>query len=96
MDITLGALVSNLLAPAILFFILGLIAAVARSDLSIPSGAAKVMSIYLLLAIGFKGGVSVAESGLSTTLIASLGMGAVLSFAPAVCGLWPAAHFNQS
>ncbi len=73
-------LIENLLAPTILFFVLGLVASVARSDLTIPDGAAKIMSIYLLLAIGFKGGVSVAESGLTGGLIASLLAGMVLSF----------------
>ena len=80
MDMSLAALATNLLAPTILFFVLGLIAALTRSDLSIPDGAAKIMSIYLLLAIGFKGGVAVADSGVTTQLIASLIAGAALSF----------------
>lgn len=80
MDLSLAALASNLLAPTILFFVLGLLAAVAKSDLSIPEAAAKVMSIYLLLAIGFKGGVAVAESGVNSQLLASLFAGVVLSF----------------
>lgn len=79
MSISLDMLASNLMAPTILFFALGLVAAFARSDLSIPEGAAKVMSIYLLLSIGFKGGVSVAESGVSGQLLASLAAGALLS-----------------
>lgn len=79
MDISIQALTSNLLAPTILFFVLGLVAAVVRSDLSIPRGAAKIMSIYLLLAIGFKGGVAVAQSGLTGQLIASLALGGLLS-----------------
>lgn len=66
MDISIASLASNLLAPPILFFLLGLIAAFARSDLSIPAGAAKIMSIYLLLAIGFKGGAAVAKSGMAS------------------------------
>ncbi|SHG61192.1 sodium-dependent bicarbonate transport family permease [Cognatishimia maritima] len=80
MELSIASLASNLLAPTILFFILGLIAAVARSDLSIPEGAAKIMSIYLLLAIGFKGGAAVAKSGVDGQLIASLLAGIVLSF----------------
>ena len=80
MELSIAALASNLLAPTILFFILGLIAAVAKSDLSIPEGAAKIMSIYLLLAIGFKGGVAVADNGIDGQLIASLLAGMVLSF----------------
>lgn len=73
MELSFTALAGTLVAPTILFFVLGLIAAFAKSDLSIPEGAAKVMSIYLLLAIGFKGGAAVANSGIDSTLIASLG-----------------------
>lgn len=80
MDISIAALLSNLLAPTILFFVLGLVAAVARSDLSIPAGAAKFMSIYLLLAIGFKGGAAVAKSGIDAQLLTSLLAGVILSF----------------
>lgn len=81
MDLSLAALAGNLLAPTILFFVLGLVAAIARSDLSIPEGAAKIMSIYLLLAIGFKGGAAVAKTGIDAQLVASLAAGVVLSFA---------------
>lgn len=80
MELSIAALTSNLLAPTILFFVLGLIAAFARSDLSIPEGAAKIMSIYLLLAIGFKGGAAVAKSGVDSHLVTSLIAGMVLSF----------------
>ncbi len=74
------SLVGNLMVPTILFFVLGLLAAVVRSDLSIPEGAAKFMSLYLLLAIGFKGGHSLAENGLSAEVFTALGAGLVLSF----------------
>ncbi|WP_299353409.1 sodium-dependent bicarbonate transport family permease [uncultured Shimia sp.] len=80
MDSALSMLADNLLVPTILFFVLGLVAAVMRSDLSIPVGAANVMSIYLLFAIGFKGGVSVSDSGASVKLFATMAAGAVLSF----------------
>ncbi|MEP3846926.1 MAG: sodium-dependent bicarbonate transport family permease [Paracoccaceae bacterium] len=72
---------NNLLSPIILSFALGVIAALVRSDLSIPEAAAKMMSIYLLFAIGFKGGVSVADHGLDVTLGLSLMAGVILSFA---------------
>ena len=85
MDLSLTALAGNLLAPTILFFVLGLVAAFARSDLSIPEGAAKIMSIYLLMAIGFKGGAGVAETGLSGRLVMALIAGGVL------CHSWPMA-----
>lgn len=72
---------ANLISPIILSFALGLIAALARSDLTIPEAVAKGMSIYLLFAIGFKGGVAVSAHGIDTTLILSLCAGLVLSFA---------------
>jgi hypothetical protein len=71
----------NLLSPIILSFALGLAAALARSDLSIPEAVAKGLSIYLLFAIGFKGGASVASHGIDLTLGLSLLAGLVLSFA---------------
>ena len=79
MDAIFGLAAENLLSPIILSFALGLFAALARSDLSIPEAAAKAMSIYLLFAIGFKGGVSVASHGVDGTLIAALLAGIVLS-----------------
>ncbi len=72
---------ANLLTPMILCFALGLFAALARSELTIPEAVAKGMSIYLLFAIGFKGGVSVADHGLDARLIAALLVGVALSFA---------------
>lgn len=71
----------NLLSPLILFFVLGVLAAFARSDLTIPEAAAKALSIYLLFAIGFKGGASVAAHGVDSGLILSLLAGGVLSAA---------------
>lgn len=70
----------NLLTPMILSFALGLLAALARSELTIPEAMAKAMSIYLLFAIGFKGGVSVADHGVDGDLIATLIAGVALSF----------------
>lgn len=71
---------ANLLTPMILCFALGLAAALARSELTIPEAVAKGMSIYLLFAIGFKGGVAVADHGLDARLVAALVAGVVLSF----------------
>lgn len=70
----------NLLSPIILSFALGLAAALGRSDLSVPEAAAKALSIYLLFAIGFKGGVSVSSHGLDARLGLSLVAGVLLSF----------------
>lgn len=77
----LSLAVANLLTPMILCFALGLFAALARSELSVPEAVAKGMSIYLLFAIGFKGGVAVADHGLDGRLLAALAAGVVLSFA---------------
>ncbi len=71
---------ANLISPIILSFALGLIAALARSDLTIPEAVAKGMSIYLLFAIGFKGGVAVSAHGIDQTLVLSLVAGLILSF----------------
>ncbi|MCT4579518.1 sodium-dependent bicarbonate transport family permease [Donghicola sp.] len=80
MPLILDSLVGNLMVPTIMFFALGLLAAVVRSDLSIPEGAAKFMSLYLLLAIGFKGGHSLAQHGLRADLFLAIGAGLILSF----------------
>ncbi|MEY1557465.1 sodium-dependent bicarbonate transport family permease [Yoonia sp. R2331] len=71
---------SNLVSPIILSFALGLVAALARSDLTIPEAVAKGMSIYLLFAIGFKGGAAVAANGIDSTLLMAVAAGLVLSF----------------
>ncbi|MBK7206792.1 MAG: sodium-dependent bicarbonate transport family permease [Elusimicrobia bacterium] len=52
---------NNLLDPVILFFILGLLAGGAKSDLRLPEPIYKMLSIYLLVTIGLKGGVHLAE-----------------------------------
>ncbi|MEP1613014.1 MAG: sodium-dependent bicarbonate transport family permease [Roseobacter sp.] len=79
MEQILSLAANNLLSPIILCFALGVAASVARSDLSVPEAAAKAMSIYLLFAIGFKGGVSVAAHGIDVKLGLSLLAGVVLS-----------------
>ena len=71
---------ANLLSPIVLSFVLGVGAALARSDLSVPEAVAKGISIYLLFAIGFKGGASLTEHGIDLTLGLSLLAGVVLSF----------------
>ncbi len=49
-------LLENLTNPALLFFVLGIIAVYVKSDLEIPNNSSKFISLYLLFAIGFKGG----------------------------------------
>lgn len=71
---------ANLLSPMVLFFALGLLAAVLRSGLSVPEAIAKALSLYLVMAIGLKGGAEVAEAGISPTLFGAIIAGMVLSF----------------
>lgn len=49
-------LLENLSNPALLFFVLGIVSVVLKSDLKIPANSSKFISLYLLFAIGFKGG----------------------------------------
>ncbi|MHC8491777.1 sodium-dependent bicarbonate transport family permease [Thalassospira sp. SM2505] len=80
MQDVLSLAAQNLLSPIVLFFVLGVFAALARSDLTIPEAVAKGISLYLLFAIGFKGGVAVSNNGIDLTLGMSLMAGVILSF----------------
>ncbi len=75
----LDAALSNLLTPMILAFALGLGAGLLRSDLSIPEAIGKAMAVYLMFAIGLKGGVAVHEQGVGPALVVALVVGALLS-----------------
>lgn len=56
---------SNLLSPAILFFVLGALGALLKSDLAVPREVTAGLALYLMMAIGFRGGVELAHAGLS-------------------------------
>lgn len=71
----------NLLSPVVLFFVLGLTAALAKSDLAIPEQVAKTIALYLMFAIGFKGGAGMAAHGLDAKLVGALLSGLILSAA---------------
>lgn len=71
----------TLTSPIVLFFVLGFAAALVRSDLSIPEAFAKAMSIYLMAAIGLKGGVELARTGLVPELVVAALAGLGLSLA---------------
>lgn len=77
MDFTL--LLSNLTNPTLLFFVLGIIAVRVRSDLEIPASSAKFISLYLLFAIGFKGGQELSHSEFSSEIFGSLLFGLLIS-----------------
>ena len=72
-------LIENLTNPALLFFFLGLVAVNLKSDLKIPENSSKFISLYLLLAIGFKGGQELAHSIITTEIISSLLFGILLA-----------------
>ncbi len=55
----------NLLSPMVLAFVLGIVATLVRSDLKLPDELYTTLSIYLLLAIGLKGGIALAETSLA-------------------------------
>jgi uncharacterized protein len=76
--------------PVVLFFILGVIAKLAKSDLRLPDALYEALSIYLLLAIGIKGGVELAQQPIGTVLpqaLAAMALGAAIPFM-----LYPSLH----
>lgn len=75
----LHLLFNNLTNPALLFFFLGIIAVQLKSDLKIPENSSKFISLYLLLAIGFKGGQELSHSSFDMEIIWSLLFGILLA-----------------
>lgn len=75
-----SSLFKALIDPAILFFFFGLFAGLVRSNLSIPESIAKFLSLYLLVAVGFKGGVGMATAGFTTAMALALIAAALLAF----------------
>lgn len=80
---------SNIASPPLLFFFLGLAAALLRSDLDVPASVAKFLSLYLLFAIGFKGGVALRETdigwGVAASLLAALTLALIV---PLIAFAW--------
>ncbi|MGB7711082.1 MAG: sodium-dependent bicarbonate transport family permease [Microcoleus sp.] len=80
MDLSLVA--SNILNPPVLAFFMGLLAVFLKSDLEIPAPIPKLFSLYLLFAIGFKGGVELSKSGfnqqVALTILAAMLMSALV------------------
>jgi len=72
-------LIDNLTNPALLFFILGIIAVLVKSDLEIPPNSSKFISLYLLFAIGFKGGQELSHETFNTEIAASMLFGIAIS-----------------
>lgn len=55
-------MVDSLLEPAVLFFVMGVLAGILKSELRIPEAVYELLSIYLLLGIGLKGGLQLAKA----------------------------------
>jgi hypothetical protein len=72
-------LIENLTSPALLFFILGILAVYLKSDLEIPANSSKFISLYLLFAIGFKGGQELSHEAFTSEIVLSMLFGILLS-----------------
>jgi hypothetical protein len=72
-------LIENITNPALLFFVLGIIAVVLKSDLEIPENSSKFISLYLLFAIGFKGGQELSHEKFTTEIAWSMVFGISIS-----------------
>ncbi len=69
----------SFLDPAILFFVFGMLAGAIRSNLEIPAPIARFLSLYLLMALGLKGGFALARSGLTQEVATSLACAVLLA-----------------
>jgi hypothetical protein len=76
----------SFLDPAILFFVFGLVAGGLRSNLEIPPQIARFLSLYLLMALGLKGGFALAATGLTQEVCVSLGLAVALAVATPALG----------
>ncbi len=74
-----SVILSNILNPPVMFFFLGMLAVAVQSDLEIPNPLPKLFSLYLLIAIGFKGGHELAESGLSPEVVTTLAVAVLMA-----------------
>lgn len=72
-------LIDNLTNPALLFFVLGIVSVYLKSDLEIPPNSSKFISLYLLFAIGFKGGQELSHENFTAEIAWSILFGIVLS-----------------
>jgi hypothetical protein len=70
----------SFLDPAILFFVFGVIAGALKSNLEIPPAIAKFLSLYLLMALGLKGGFALAQTGLNASIVISLAAAIAMAF----------------
>ena len=69
----------NIIDPAILFFVLGVFSGIVRSNLEIPPAISRFLSLYLLMALGLKGGFALAQSGLTAQVFAGLAVAVAMA-----------------
>ena len=69
----------TLIDPAILFFVFGVFAGLIKSNLEIPAPISRFLSLYLLMALGLKGGFALAQSGLTAQVATGLGLAVALA-----------------
>ena len=72
---------NSFLDPAILFFAFGVLAGTLKSNLEIPQPISRFLSLYLLMALGLKGGFALAKSGLTAEVVTSLASAVALAVA---------------
>ncbi|MEY4477938.1 MAG: hypothetical protein RL276_243 [Bacteroidota bacterium] len=84
----MSLLLENFTSPALLFFLLGIAAALIRSDLELPPTSSKFISIYLLLSIGFRGGQELAHETLRPDSTAVFGLALASSMLVPVYVFW--------
>ena len=78
----------NILDPAILFFIFGVFAGAVRSNLEIPPAITKFLSLYLLMALGLKGGFALQKSGLTIDIAKTLSIAVMLAVIVPILGYY--------
>ena len=78
----------NLLDPAILFFVVGVLAGAIKSNLEIPPAISRFLSLYLLMALGLKGGFALSHSGLTVSVGISLAAAVLLALIIPLGGYW--------
>jgi hypothetical protein len=78
----------TLLDPALLFFVFGVFAGLVKSNLEIPPQISRFLALYLLMALGLKGGFALAHSGLTRDVTISLGCALALAVVTPALGFW--------
>ncbi len=78
---SLELLLQNILNPPVLFFLLGVLAALLKSELDVPQPLPKLFSLYLLIAIGLHGGYELSKSGITSEVFKVLVLAMLMAVA---------------